>query len=399
MSTAAELHSQIASIIEVLANSAVAEICKAVEDGYAVVNLEMSRSLKENECLRRRVRLLELQVSRYRAEQRLKAPPEGAASGRVFPGVRLLQHRSGRDTPAGSSLQSRSRFVNRSVSQPQKTPQTNLDQDPDQEVVTTTKAEPTESEEDSDLVIIKVEGSVSIEDRGVSDHSAPLTAHSSDSQAPSRGQTEVSASQTCSATPDGTLKTHHLNSDVIVIDKEDVPSEKAPSSSLKSAWLSFQTPPSSAETAGTSSSVATSFLTNTSSQRFETFNPSQNPAPFSVSASPSSNPSAASSQSSFGVVRTFTQQPQTARLFPCTKCPMRFFQGTELLKHAASHRSRKYVCDVCGKAFVCKSQLEIHQNVHTGQKPFTCSVCHSRFSHPSNLRRHMKLQHQQHVKN
>lgn len=385
MSTAAELHSQIASIIEVLANSAVAEICKAVEDGYAVVNLEMSRSLKENECLRRRVRLLELQVSRYRAEQRLKAPPEGAASGRVFPGVRLLQHRSGRDTPTGSSLQSRSRFVNRSMSQPQKTPQTNLDQDPDQEVVTTTKTEPTESEEDSDLVIIKVEGSVSIEDRG---------APAADSQAPSRGQTEVSASQTCSETQDGTLKTHHLSSEVIVIDKDDVASEKAPSSSLKSAWLSFQAPPCSAETAGTSSSVATSFL-NTSGQRFETFNPSQNAARFSVSA----NPSAPSSQSSFGAAQTFPQHPQTVRLFPCSKCPMRFFLEAELLKHAASHRSRKYVCGVCGKAFVCKSQLEIHQNVHTGQKPFTCAVCHSSFSHPSNLRRHMKLQHQQHVKN
>ena len=102
MSTASELHSQIASIVEVLANSAVAEICKAVEDGYAVVNLEMSRGLKENECLRKRVRLLELQVSRYRAEQRLKGL-EGTASSRVFPGVRLL--RTGRDTPTGTCAQ------------------------------------------------------------------------------------------------------------------------------------------------------------------------------------------------------------------------------------------------------------------------------------------------------
>lgn len=97
MSTAMDFHSQIASIMEVLANAAVAEICKVVDDGYAVVHLEMSRSQKENEFLRRKIKLLELQVARYRAE-RVKAA-EGSVSSR-FPGVRLL-HRHNRDLLAG----------------------------------------------------------------------------------------------------------------------------------------------------------------------------------------------------------------------------------------------------------------------------------------------------------
>lgn len=92
MSAAVDFHSQIASIMEVLANAAVAEICKVVDDGYAVVQLEMSRGQKENEFLRRKIKLLELQIARYRAER--ARGPEG------FPGVRLLK-RDSRDTLAG----------------------------------------------------------------------------------------------------------------------------------------------------------------------------------------------------------------------------------------------------------------------------------------------------------
>ncbi|XP_070972074.1 uncharacterized protein [Oncorhynchus clarkii lewisi] len=60
-------HTQIASIIEVLANAAVAEICKLVDDDYAVLRLEISQSQKENRALRRK--LLELKVARERAER------------------------------------------------------------------------------------------------------------------------------------------------------------------------------------------------------------------------------------------------------------------------------------------------------------------------------------------
>ncbi|XP_071260985.1 uncharacterized protein [Salvelinus alpinus] len=62
-------HTQIASIMEVLANAAVAEICKLVDDDYAVVRLEITQSQKENRGLRRKLQLQELKVSRERAEK------------------------------------------------------------------------------------------------------------------------------------------------------------------------------------------------------------------------------------------------------------------------------------------------------------------------------------------
>ncbi|XP_064860094.1 zinc finger protein 665-like isoform X1 [Oncorhynchus nerka] len=60
-------HTQIASIMEVLANAAVAEICKLVDDDYAVFRSEITQSQKENRTLRKK--LLELKVARELAEK------------------------------------------------------------------------------------------------------------------------------------------------------------------------------------------------------------------------------------------------------------------------------------------------------------------------------------------
>uniref|UniRef100_A0A8C8JZ63 C2H2-type domain-containing protein n=1 Tax=Oncorhynchus tshawytscha TaxID=74940 RepID=A0A8C8JZ63_ONCTS len=64
--------SQIASIMEVLANAAVAEICKLVDDDYAVFRLEIIQSRKENSSLRRKLQLLDLKVARERAERTMR---------------------------------------------------------------------------------------------------------------------------------------------------------------------------------------------------------------------------------------------------------------------------------------------------------------------------------------
>ncbi|KAM9530844.1 uncharacterized protein ACWYII_042372 isoform 2-T2 [Salvelinus alpinus] len=65
-------HTQIASIMEVLANAAVAEICKLVDEDYAVFRLEVTQSQKENRVLRRKLQLLELKVARERAERTIR---------------------------------------------------------------------------------------------------------------------------------------------------------------------------------------------------------------------------------------------------------------------------------------------------------------------------------------
>lgn len=87
---------QIASIIEILANSAVAEICKLVDDGYAALRAQMDRerhkSDKENDVLRQKLRDMDVKMRSYERKMRRRSqreemhavhfrPPEGKQRG------------------------------------------------------------------------------------------------------------------------------------------------------------------------------------------------------------------------------------------------------------------------------------------------------------------------------
>lgn len=81
MSDRLAFQTQLASIMEVLANAAVAEICKLVDDDYAVVSLQMSQCQRENKALKRKLHLLELKVARAAAGSRLREVA-GSSGGR-----------------------------------------------------------------------------------------------------------------------------------------------------------------------------------------------------------------------------------------------------------------------------------------------------------------------------
>ncbi|CDQ77818.1 unnamed protein product [Oncorhynchus mykiss] len=85
MANSVAFHTQLASIMEVLANAAVAEICELVDNGYAVLHVEISRGQKENETLRRKLRLMEMKVSSA------STPREGMGSS-ILPHSRSRAH-------------------------------------------------------------------------------------------------------------------------------------------------------------------------------------------------------------------------------------------------------------------------------------------------------------------
>lgn len=73
MSNRIAFHTQLASIMEVLANAAVAEICKLVDDDYAIINLQMTQCQRENKALKRKLHILELKMARGFAERRMSS--------------------------------------------------------------------------------------------------------------------------------------------------------------------------------------------------------------------------------------------------------------------------------------------------------------------------------------
>ncbi|KAL2098013.1 hypothetical protein ACEWY4_007220 [Coilia grayii] len=103
---------QIASIMEVLANTAVAEICKLIDNDYAVLRLEISQSQNENRLLKRKVQMMELKMARERAERTIReCVPSARSRGRTSVMERNKGWRGGghfvtRDRPLSSQGES-----------------------------------------------------------------------------------------------------------------------------------------------------------------------------------------------------------------------------------------------------------------------------------------------------
>ena len=80
------------------------------------------------------------------------------------------------------------------------------------------------------------------------------------------------------------------------------------------------------------------------------------------------------------------------RPYQCEFCIGNFQDKTALLNHRRQHTGEKpYKCDICDACFSQKHSLVVHKNVHTGEKKYKCELCDASFVCRSNLNVHMRI--------
>ena len=77
---------------------------------------------------------------------------------------------------------------------------------------------------------------------------------------------------------------------------------------------------------------------------------------------------------------------------PSERCPT---SSSRLLPRALAAHSvgNSRECSVCGKKFTNKSHFVEHSRIHTGEKPFKCNLCVTKFNRKHDLHRHYLKKH------
>jgi len=80
--------------------------------------------------------------------------------------------------------------------------------------------------------------------------------------------------------------------------------------------------------------------------------------------------------------------------YVCSVCGTRYKYRNKWKYCEDKHRGVfLHQCTKCEKKFNDKKKFELHQRVHTGEKPFACPVCHFRMARMDNLNAHTKKAH------
>lgn len=58
---------------------------------------------------------------------------------------------------------------------------------------------------------------------------------------------------------------------------------------------------------------------------------------------------------------------------------------------AEEHENRRFVCKICEKKFLKRSNLVDHLKIHANSRNFRCSICDKSFIQLGNLRTHMRV--------
>ncbi|EPB69448.1 zinc finger, C2H2 type [Ancylostoma ceylanicum] len=78
------------------------------------------------------------------------------------------------------------------------------------------------------------------------------------------------------------------------------------------------------------------------------------------------------------------------RPYTCGTCGRSFIQKSQLTAHEATHATMLSECQFCDKSFTNQGNMQVHQRVHTGEKPYSCNACGKSYAQKVGLKIHLE---------
>ncbi|XP_026876663.2 zinc finger protein 239 [Electrophorus electricus] len=393
-------HTQLATIMETLTRAAVTEICELVDDGYAILHIEISRHQKENEELRRKLQLIEsIVAARGYSDE---------TSSRDSRCDRALCEATVSRKPCGNRESSSRRTLVESCDSEERGPITvqvkEEGQEP-QDDISEAVAVVTHNSPDEEVIELSTEDGPSdthsanddtnmhtlADPHSPAPHTHPFTETHSNTEESQHSSVDLTASDEplCSFT---THTDAHTLSDIhtdrtchghAFPDKVSVKRESAVCDDDLDLALDWSTR-SMCNTLSHSHVPSTGISTD----------------PLTTHSSPLYAAQHLVAMGNVGGLSLFGGRGSVRgsgvgkRHFICSICGKSFTTAQSLDTHTRIHTGeRPYRCEQCGKRFTQSGHLTAHQTVHTGERPYECTHCGKRFAGKQYLRIHTKKHH------